>query len=130
MENTAPFSSVWGSVTNVKVDPQASHDVIVTIAGQVIRFPSAEINSLRSLGLLRLTNKKVFLIVGENKVKGTNFILAGWKNPQTKVVFRLQPLVIEVETFDLMVAILPEKPDWKRWKGSFSSVVNHSMYWS
>lgn len=116
------FSSVWGKVTNVQVDPQASHDVLVTVAGQVLRFPRIGGKGLESLGLLRLTNKKVFLIIGENKTEGKNFIFAGWKNPQNKVVLSLQPLIIEVETFDLMNAILRENPDWKMWENSFSEI--------
>lgn len=125
-----PFSSVWGKVTNVQVDPQTSNDVLVTIAGQVLRFPRVGGKGLESLGLLRLTNKKVFLIIGENKTEGRNFIFAGWKNPQNKVALSLQPLIIEAETFDLMNAILKEGPDWKAWKGSFgSSEVNQKTVW-
>lgn len=126
-----PFSSVWGKVTNVQIDPQSSHDALVTIAEKVLRLPHAESSGAKSLGLLRLTGQIVFLIVGENKADGKNFIFAGWKNPQSKVVLGLRPLIVEVETFELMQAILKEKPHWKAWKGSFSDVeVNQKTLWS
>ena len=113
-----PFSSLWGKVTDVRVGQSYT---LVTIAGQVLRFDRFdEDNGLKSLGLLRLTKSKVFLIVGERALRGTNFILAGWKNPQNKVVLNLQPLVVESKTFDLMNAVSKQNPDWKAWKGSFS----------
>lgn len=140
------FSSVWGKVTNVQIDhktsqgvpemisghpyylkQKASCDILVTIAGQVLRFDQISNKDLETLGLLRLTKQKVFLIVGENNIKGKNFILAGWKNPHSKTVLKLQPLVIEVEPFELMIAILAEKPFWKNWKGPLST-LNREMY--
>lgn len=146
--NSVPFSSVWGKVTNVQIDhktsqnvpgviaghtyyfeQKASCDILVTIAGQVLRFDQISNKDLETLGLLRLTKQKVFLIFGENKIKGKDFILAGWKNPHSKTVLKLQPLVIEAEPFELMIAILAEKPFWKNWKGSFSTAVNHETYW-
>lgn len=127
-----PFSSVWGEVKNVQIDQKASHDVLVTIAGQVLRFDRfSDSDGLKSLGLLRLTKPKVFLIVGELSSCGKNFIFAGWKNPQNKVALGLQPLVIDVATFDLMNAIVEQKPDWKAWEGSFSEAdVNQKTLWN
>lgn len=123
MEDLAPFSSVWGLVTHVSQDPQHRSHVLITIAGQVLRFErSSNEAGLQALGVLsKLTGrgKSVFLIFYVDESKGSHTLMACWKNPRNILVRKLQPAVLEsyksVKEHVAQFAGQKMSPSWKRW---------------
>ncbi len=111
-----PYSSVWGGISNVTQDPHRKGCVLVTIAGQVLRFQHTTDEELEKLGLLQLTrkNKKVFLIFWEDPSDGKHCLFAGWKNPEDKMVRELQ-ICIHDDDCSLWEAVGRRSPDWKGW---------------
>ena len=104
-----PFSCVWGKVSRVGLDLRNTNDLLVTIAGQELRFDRYT-PGLSQLGLQRLTKRKVFLILmtGAN---GKHMIFAGWKSPPERTVLELQPKALE-DKLSWERDIFPRRPTW------------------
>lgn len=114
--NSVPYYSVWGKISDTREDPNNLGCILVTIAGQTLRFRRNSDDGMEEMGLLRLTKRKktVFLIFWENKSDGRHCLTAGWNNPDSLCVRKVQSIINE--TPDMLELLIPEYfPTWKDW---------------
>jgi hypothetical protein len=81
----APFSHVWGFITNIRLCPSNKIFILVRIAGKEYRFVRFAAG-LEEMNLFQFSKKrrKVLLVFYEG-VGGDTSILAGWNNPSDGV---------------------------------------------
>jgi hypothetical protein len=96
MEDSVPFSSVFGKVSHVQKDSKVPGLIRVTICGQELLLQRSQGDGMDIMGLLRLTkrNKRIFLIYQANQANGTHEVLAGWNNPDERYVRFLQSHIL------------------------------------
>ncbi len=93
------FTHVLGNVSNVRND-LGSRVISITVAGQKLLLHRGVDDGMKELGLLRLTKRKkrVFLIYWFDDLALVDRLVAGWKDPDIRVV-------------NSLVAFIAGKPD-------------------